>query len=302
MHSMNPAPFSRRLIAALVLLLGSASPGRADEIPPLNDPVSSSRLPGKIVWMDLFTPDPGASAAFYQSILGWTATPISRDGRTYTVLRNHGRPVAGIVQRPVNGAAPSTARWLPYFSVTSVPRALASIKEAGGKELAPARDFPRRGTQALALDDEGAVFGILHSSSGDELDYAAEAGDLIWAELLARNPATSATFYRRLFGFEVSFDPSTPRDGHFVLSSDGYARAGIAPLPRDDGARPGWIVFLRVGSVDTAAAAAGERGGRVLITPRRSPVGNPYAIVADPAGAVFGLVQIELNLVSRKSP
>jgi len=75
-------------------------------------------------------------------------------------------------------AAPKrTGVWIGYISVTDAKTTLATVEPAGGKERAPARDFPNRGTQAICPDSEGSAVGILQSSSGDPIDDEPDAGE-----------------------------------------------------------------------------------------------------------------------------
>ena len=64
-------------------------------------------------------------------------------------------------------------------------------------------EFANRGTYALFRDPEGALFGVLHSDSGDppDRDFAEIGiGDFLWMDLFARDPSGSAEFYRHLAG------------------------------------------------------------------------------------------------------
>jgi predicted enzyme related to lactoylglutathione lyase len=286
----------------MIGLASAAASGATDEIPPLNDPASSSRLPGKLVWADLFTTDVAAATKFYTALFGWTASTVARDSQSFTILFNAGQPVAGIVQRPQRRETMPGARWIGYVSVRSVADTLAAATGAGGKVLAPVREFPRRGTQAILADDQGAVLGVLYSSSGDGDDYQPEAGEWIWAQLLARDPDAAATFCRRTFGYEITLEPNVANKGHFVLASGGFARGGIAPLPARDDARPGWVAFVRVASIERTAARATEGGGRVLVAPREVTAGTRFAVLGDPAGAVFGVTEIASDLTSTHLP
>jgi hypothetical protein len=65
-------------LAASVL---AASP----ELPPLNDPPTGTRLPGKFVWVDLLTPDVERAGAFCGKLFGWTfrnSSDVARERRT----------------------------------------------------------------------------------------------------------------------------------------------------------------------------------------------------------------------------
>jgi hypothetical protein len=77
-----------------------------------------------------------------------------------------------------------------------------------------------------------------------------------------------------------------------LLSSDGYARASANALP--GGAtrlHPHWLNFIRVVSTTDTVARVTAFGGRVLVQPYPDRHGGLVAVVADPAGAPFGLLE-----------
>jgi predicted enzyme related to lactoylglutathione lyase len=52
-------------------------------------------------------------------------------------------------------------------------------------------------------------------------------------------------------------------------------------------------LFVRVADVKAAAANAISLGGRVLVAPSDAPTEYWRAVIADPTGAVIGLVQLD---------
>jgi predicted enzyme related to lactoylglutathione lyase len=83
-------------------------------------------------------------------------------------------------------------------------------------------------------------------------------------------------------GYE-DFSMLTP-DGGTVVAGVCHARGPNADIP------PQWLVYIHVPDVDTAAATAATRGGRVVAGPRAMGHGR-FAVIQDPAGAVFALYQ-----------
>jgi len=100
-----------------------------------------------------------------------------------------------------------------------------------------------------------------------------------WVELTTADPVRAAGFYAELFGWQVDGD-------RFVL--DGRAVAGIGPVRPD---RPeGWLTYLAAPDLDAAAERVAAAGGHRLAWPE-DRTGARSIIVADAAGAVFGLWQ-----------
>ncbi len=290
-----------------LVLGGAVALMRAADLPPLADTTpQGDHFPGKFVWADLFTGDPAAAQAFYTGLFGWEATAIERPTpsgtRTYLVLTNGGEPVAGIARRSPRRAGTAPGLWIGYVSVPDVTKALDAATAGGGRVLFPAKDLPRRGTQAILVDPEGAELGVLHSSSGDPGEYAPDPGDWTWAQLFASNPAAEGRFYGSVTGWEVLPNARSGQPEAFVFASGGYSRGRVGPLAPTPGSRPGWLLFVRVTDVKAAAAKAVELGGRVLVAPSDTPTAYWRAVVADPTGAVIGLVQLQQTVQPKEQP
>ena len=148
------------------------------------------------------------------------------------------------------------------------------------------------GAEAVLADPDGAVFAVLASSSGDPPDYLPAPGEWIWSSLLVRDADHEAGFYQTLFGYDVFDLPSDDSLEHLILSSDDFARVGVNALPQDSQRRhPHWLNFVRVADATAAAAKATALGGRVLVEPRVDRHGGKLAVLADPAGAPFGVME-----------
>jgi predicted enzyme related to lactoylglutathione lyase len=261
------------------------------ELPPLSD-VPNAHLPGKVVWADLVTPDLATAEAFYSGLFAWTFRDIHTGDTDYAVAIADGRPVAGIVQRPIPAGEHRQSNWLTFIAVADADRAAQLAVEGGARELAKPTTYPGRGRQAVFAGPDGAVFAILASATGDPGDYLAEPGEWIWSALLTSNPDVAAKFYQSVFGYDVFDLPSDDGLEHVVLSSEDYARAGINSLPKDARRRLAhWLNFVRVADTDAAAQKAVSLGGRVLVEPRVDRHGGKIALLADPSGAPFGIME-----------
>lgn len=279
-------------VLAVTMMLGFGLPASAGAaaFPPLNSPATTEQHPGKFVWADLFTTDPVAATKFYSGLFGWTANTITPNGKTYTVFSNGSRPVAGLAPRPpANTKRPS--RWIGYIAVTNISSTLKLVTDAGGKVRAEARDFPQRGAQAIIADNEGSTVGLLQSTSGDLADDEPKPGDWNWFELFVKQPQVVSAFYRQVINYEVAPDLRTERKNDFLLSSGGLARAGVAPLPDREDAKPGWLGVVRVANIDETLVQAVKLGGEVLVAPRAAEFESRFAIIADCTGGAVGLVE-----------
>ncbi|HEY4300291.1 MAG TPA: VOC family protein [Candidatus Didemnitutus sp.] len=279
-------------IVVLALLLGAATTCLAagHTFPALDDAGSGEHHPGKIVWADLFTGDPAAATKFYTGLFGWTAEPITQNGRSYTVFSADGHPVAGLAVRK-NASPNRLSRWIVYMAVDDLDAAVARVEPAGGKVRAPARNFADRGRQAIVTDGEGSPVGLLQSSSGDPADEDPNPGQWNWFELYANDPPKTTRFYHTIFGLEVKPDDRTTRKNDFLLLTSDYPRGGVAPLPAHRDSETGWLGVVRVKSIDEATEQAIKLGGQVLVAPRPAAYESRFAIIADPTGGTVGLVE-----------
>jgi predicted enzyme related to lactoylglutathione lyase len=281
---------------AILLLLsvsGVASLSAASfDLPPLNSPASTEHHAGKVVWADLVTPDLAAAERFYGGLLGWTFQTVHSGDPDYAIALADGVPVGGLLQKPIPAGERRQSAWLTFFAVRDVDASKRDAIARGAKIVADTKNYPLRGRQAVLADPEGAVFAILASSSGDAPDYLARPGEWIWTSLLCQDPDTDAAFYQDIIGYDV-FDLASD-DGltHLILSSDNYARVSVNAFPADSKRRHAhWLNFVRVASTADMLAKVVAAGGRVLVEPHVDRHGGLVAVVADPAGAPFGLME-----------
>jgi predicted enzyme related to lactoylglutathione lyase len=113
-----------------------------------------------------------------------------------------------------------------------------------------------------------------------------------WVETLQADPRAALPFYSGLFGWEFAGPgPMPDPDGaYYVAQVGGRDVAGIATLP--NGA-PGaaWTTYVRVDDADAAAARAESGGGTILVPPFDADPAGRAAVLAGPAGSVFGVWQ-----------
>lgn len=114
-------------------------------------------------------------------------------------------------------------------------------------------------------------------------------GTPIWVDHQSADQPASCRYYRELFGWEVG--PADPAMGGYSLATArGVAVTVLGPLPNPS-VPTAWTVYFAVDDLEAAAAATVDAGGSVLLAPGETVPGVRLAIVADPAGAVFGLWQ-----------
>jgi len=303
MHGVIHSPRSGRALPAFALpvfallactlcglLSATAHAALPLNLPPISDPASNEHHPGKMIWADLVTPNLATAETFYTGLFGWMFQDIHTADSDYAIAMVDGRPIAGVLQKPIPPGEARQSTWLTFIAVRDLDAARKIALRNGAKSVYEPRTYPQRGRQAVLSDPQGAVFAMIASSSGDPPDYLAAPGEWIWSSVFARDPSQVTGFYKAVFGYDVYDMPGDDGTQHVILSSDDYARAGIHTLPA--GHRlPHWLNFIRVTDAEESSAKAVALGGGVLVEPHVDRDGGKIALIADPAGAPIGLME-----------
>jgi predicted enzyme related to lactoylglutathione lyase len=141
------------------VLFGLWQPGR-------NKGLEVVQEPGSLCWLELYTADVPAAAAFYHSVLGLETFGVDFPGATYTTFHPAGEgedAMFGGVVPLADAPGEEEAYWLPYFEVTDPDAIVARAQELGGTIRMPATDLPDIGRLAKLADPYGARFAVIHS-------------------------------------------------------------------------------------------------------------------------------------------
>jgi len=114
-------------------------------------------------------------------------------------------------------------------------------------------------------------------------------GAVTWIDLSTPDVKAATDFYRRLLGWSDVEVSSTPT-GDYYIGKVGDRQVGgmMGQGPELAGTPAMWTVFIYADDVDVTAARVADAGGTVLTPPFDIPDAR-IAVIADPAGAVFGL-------------
>lgn len=112
------------------------------------------------------------------------------------------------------------------------------------------------------------------------------AGRFIWRELISTHTDKAGAFYTQLFGWEsAAMDMPT---GAYTLFKQGEADVAGMMAPQMDGVPSHWLDYISVDDVAASRAIVEKAGGKAITPVIEMPVGT-FAVVTDPAGAVFAL-------------
>lgn len=119
-------------------------------------------------------------------------------------------------------------------------------------------------------------------------------GTVCWVELGTTDSAAARSFYQALFGWnanEVSMESAT----YTLLEKDGHDVGGIYDLQDEQKAQhvpPHWMLYTAVEDVDATVAKAQSNGGTVVAEPMDIPNVGRMAVLQDPEGAAFAVMQL----------
>lgn len=119
------------------------------------DPADRVAGPGDWLWNEIWSSDPEATLAFYQSLVPAYTVEAVGDSGDYRYLSAGGRPRVGVVREPVDRIADT---WMAYVRVSDPAATAAASERLGGEVLLPARENPRGGAVAILNDPTGAGF------------------------------------------------------------------------------------------------------------------------------------------------
>jgi uncharacterized protein len=249
-------------------------------------PIRTAPWPtGTPCWIDLAVPDVEAAKEFYAAVLGWTYLDTGEEFGHYQMCQREGHSAAGIgpQQSPDQPSA-----WTTYLASDAVDDTAKKITENGGTMLVEPFDVPGAGRMCIALDSQGAAFGVWQAADSVGAEIYNEPGSLVWNEAAEPDPDAARKFYAAVFGY--SYLPIEGADPEYTtFHREGDPLGGIGGLGEaPPGTPPHWMIYFSVTDTDAAVAAATERGATVLSGPVDTPYGR-MASITDPQGATFSI-------------
>jgi uncharacterized protein len=250
----------------------------------------SEYAPGTPSWVDLGEDDLDGAAAFYGALFGWTCESAGPEEETggYRMFFYKGKPVAGIGPK----MSPGPPFWTTYVTVANADDTIAQVKAAGGAVFVEPMDVLDVGRMAVFADPTGAVLSIWQPGTHQGSGLVNEANTLCWNELSTRDIPAATAFYVAVFGWA----PKTSGDAAHAYTEwqlGGSSVAGMMETPPMVPAEvpPNWLVYFAVDDADAAVATTEQLGGSLTFGPVDIPQGR-FAVLADPQGATFAVIQM----------
>lgn len=249
---------------------------------------SNGVAPGTPSWVDLGSPDVDASVQFYGELFGWTADEGSPEFGGYRMLRSNGKQVAGVgpLMNPQQPPA-----WTTYVSVDDARATSEKAKAAGGHVLVEPMEVGEAGSMAILQDPTGAVFGLWQPGLHRGSEVFNTPVSLTWNELSTRDTEAAKGFYSKVFGW----DPKTNGEGAEAYTEwrlGGKSVGGMMQTPAQVPAQvpANWLTYFTVADCEATVQKAQSLGGTVLMPKMSIPQGT-FAVLSDPAGAAFAVIQ-----------
>jgi len=259
----------------------------------------TSYTPGTPCWVELGTPDIEATQAFYGDLFGWEIPeqPNSAQLGGYRRAKKHGKDVAGVSPLQQEGQPPV---WSTYVSVEDAAATLARVSEAGGQVIVEPMDVVGLGTMGVFADPTGAVCGVWQPGTFAGAELVNEPAAFGWNELGTREVEASKAFYGAVFGWGFEEHDMGDMGTYVEWQRDGQQIGGMMDITGrvPDEVPNHWLVYFGVEDTDAAAEQVAASGGGVAFGPVDVPAGR-FAIVHDPAGAMFAVMQPSEETLAR---
>ncbi|MEU6477246.1 VOC family protein [Streptomyces sp. NPDC047017] len=243
-------------------------------------------------WIDVGSPDLGATRAFYGGLFGWELRSAGPEAGGYGFFELDGRIVAAAMPATAEQGPPA---WTVYFQCADAEATAEAAEQAHGRVLVRPLDVMGQGHMAVLADQAGVVFGLWQPGERRGLDTAGVTGSLCWVELYTPDVAAAAAFYHRALGLETSAVSFPGGSYTCVNPAEGGEDAmfgGVVPLAEDPA--PGgahWLPYFEVADPDAVVARAGELGGSVRVPATDLPGVGRVARLDDPHGARFAVIR-----------
>ncbi|MGD1860840.1 MAG: VOC family protein [Leptolyngbyaceae cyanobacterium] len=255
----------------------------------------TSYAPSTFCWVDLATTDAEAAKAFYTKLFNWTATDVpAGEAGTYTMLEKSGKNVCALYQMPPEMKPEETPPyWLSYVSVNDIADSTHKAQALGGQILQPPCEVMDSGHMSLIQDPTGAIFALWQPQQHHGADLANEPGAFCWNELQTKDLTKATNFYTQLLGWKTQLTKNAQGGDYIEFQMDDKSSAGMLEIQSDWGdVPPNWVVYFAVENCDATVEKAQALGGQIEMPPMDIANVGRFAILQDPQGAYFTVIQI----------
>jgi len=245
--------------------------------------------PGTPLWVDHGSPDVKGAARFYGQLFGWQVEDLGEKAGNYHMFRQDGKAVAAT--SPLMNENQPTA-WTTYVATDNAKETAKKVTDAGGQVIVEPMEVMDQGTMAVFIDPTGAAISVWQPAVMKGAELINTPNSFSWNELHTRDMPKAREFYSKVFPWAVKTN-AIPGGGEYTeFQINGRSIAGGMPMGSEmpSSVPPHWLVYFTVASTDEAVKRAQELGGTVMSPAMDIPQGR-FAILVDPFGAAFGVIQ-----------
>lgn len=242
-------------------------------------------------WADVNTTDTVAGKAFYTALFGWDFDDSPMGGGVYyTMFKQDGHYVAALSpMRQEMQAQGIPPHWQSYISVDDIEATVAKVAGLGGTVMMPPFNVFDSGRMAVIADPTGAAVMLWQAGTHIGAGLINTVGAMSWNELATRDTDAAGAFFKGLLGWESE---PTPDGSYVTFLNDGRMAGGMIRMTPEWGDMPPhWSVYFSVADCAATVAKAEALGGGIIRPPFDTP-GGPTAVLRDPQGAVFMVIQL----------
>jgi len=247
---------------------------------------------GQFSWVDLMAHDMKAAEQFYGAVFGWSCEhQDTQGGPPYGMFGLEGSPVGGIGEMneamKQQGVPPM---WNSYINVGDIEATVKKAQKLGAELTVPVMKVLDAGWLAFLKDPTGGHVGLWQPGTHCGAVTVNEPGSLCWNELATRDIEKAREFFGALFGWK--FAEHDAPTAYYIIQSGDRPNGGLMQMDEQWGdAPPHWMVYFAVADTDRTAASIERHGGKICVPGFDTPVGR-VAVVGDPQGATFSLIQL----------
>jgi uncharacterized protein len=255
---------------------------------------------GSFCWVELVTSDLPTSKVFYGSLFGWTATDELLDGVPYAILTVGNREVGGMTA--LSKAAKrsgASSYWFSYVAVEDAEAIAARAAALGGKAvMGPLQMGPA--SVAVLEDPSGAVFGLWQSLDAAGTFDEGQANAVTLNELTTPDVGQAGRFYSGLFGWrELAGESAAIPYKTFAVGEK--IVAGMLQGKEPSATASAWTVYFSASDAARTVEKATYLGAKIVVPLREVPSVGRLAVLADPGGAVFAVIELEGGVVQEST-
>jgi predicted enzyme related to lactoylglutathione lyase len=251
---------------------------------------------GTFCWVDLVADDPDAIKEFYSKLFGWGCFNASEgtDMPPYYMFTINDKPVSAMYKKgPQQQGMPP--HWMPYICTKDINSVLDKTKDAGGNAITDKIVVGDEGAMAMIQDNEGAFVALWEPGEHCGSLYKNVPGALSWVEHGSKRMSVPTPFYEKVFGWTSKKD-YYPDMAYTLFMKDGEMVAGMYEMPDElKDVPPHWMPYFLIENIDETIKTAQQSGGGIKMPKAFVKGVGHFSVIADPQGAVFGVIQPDME-------